>query len=81
VEGGKMDRAEFLEELTELLEVEEAVTVDTSFDGMEEYDSLAVMSLIVFIDENFDKTISGEELSNVKGVKELITLIGEDNIG
>ena len=76
-----MDRAEFLEELTELLEVEEAVTVDTSFDGMEEYDSLAVMSLIVFIDENFDKTISGEELSNVKGVKELITLIGEDNIG
>jgi acyl carrier protein len=75
-----MDRAEFLEELTELLEVEEAVTADTSFEGMEEYDSLAVMSLIAFIDENFDKTISGVELSNVKGVKELITLIGEDNI-
>jgi len=75
-----MHLAEFLEELTELLEVEEAVTLDTSFEGMDEYDSLAVMSLIAFIDENFDKTISGEKLSNVKGVKELITLIGEDNI-
>ena len=75
-----MDRAEFLEELTELLEVEEAVTDDTSFENMSEYDSLAVMSLIAFIDENFKKTVSGEELINIKNVKDLITLIGENHL-
>ena len=75
-----MDRAEFLEELTELLEVEEAVTDDTSFENMAEYDSLAVMSLIAFIDENFKKTVSGEELINIKNVKDLITLIGENHL-
>lgn len=75
-----MNQNEFLEELTELFETDDKVTLDTSLEYMEEYDSLAIMSLISFIDENFEITVSGEKLGNLKSITELISLIGEEKI-
>lgn len=71
---------EFLEELAELLEVEETVTLETSLEDMPEYDSLAIMALIAFIDDNFDMTVSGEKVGNLKTVSELVDIIGKDKI-
>ena len=42
--------------------------------------SLAVLSLIVFIDENFNKQISAAELKKVVTVNDLIVLIGTENL-
>ncbi len=75
-----MKLSEFLAELTEMLEVEEEVTAETSLEDMEEYDSLAIMSLIAFIDEKFDMTASGETLGELKTVADLISLIGPENV-
>ncbi len=71
---------EFLEELAELMEVDEALTVESSLADMEEYDSLAIMSLIAFIDDSFDMTVSGEKLGELQTVNDLISMIGTDNL-
>ncbi len=71
---------EFLEELTEILEIEETVNISTSLEDMDEYDSLAIMSLIAFFDERFEVEVSGEQLIEVKLVSDLISLIGSDKI-
>ena len=75
-----MERNEFFEELVEIFEVDEDITSETSLEEMEEYDSLAIMSLIAFIDENFEMTVSGEKLRELKTVTDLIALIGEERL-
>ena len=71
---------EFLEELAELMEVDNSLTPETSLSDMEEYDSLAIMSLIAFIDDNFNATFSGEKLAELKTVNDLISLIGREKL-
>ena len=75
-----MEGNEFFEELVEIFEVDEDITSETSLEEMEEYDSLAIMSLIAFIDENFEMTVSGEKLRELKTVTDLIALIGEERL-
>lgn len=75
-----MKRDDFLAELTELLEADDDITIDSALDEAEGFDSLAILSLVAMIDEHFDMIISGEELSKLKSVKGLISLIGEDKI-
>jgi len=71
---------DFLTELAELLEIDGSLTIETSLADMEEFDSLAIMSLIAFIDEAFDMTLSGEKLGECNVVSDLISLIGKDKI-
>jgi acyl carrier protein len=71
---------EFLEELTEIFEVDFTVNLDTSLENMAEYDSLAIMSLIAFFYEHFEIEVSGEQLVGVKRVSDLIILIGDDKL-
>ena len=75
-----MNVNKFISELKEILEVDEEITIDTSLENMDEYDSLAIMSLVAFIDENFDMTVSGESLGEIKTVSDLIALICPDKI-
>jgi len=75
-----MTKNDFLAELTEILEIDGELTTEAPLAGTDEYDSLAIMSLIAFIDEHFGLSFSGEKLGKVKTVKDLISLIGEENI-
>ncbi len=71
---------EFLDEITEILETDETVSIDTPLEGTDEYDSLAIMSLIAFFDDNFEMEVSGEQLVEIKLVSDLISLVGEDKL-
>lgn len=74
-----MKKNEFVEKLSEFCEFEnENFTIDTLFESINGYDSIAVMSIIAFIDENFKKKLNAEELRSISDFKSLITLIGED---
>ncbi|RKQ72206.1 acyl carrier protein [Litorimonas taeanensis] len=75
-----MELDKFLEELTEVLELDDTLTVESPLDEENGYDSLGVLSVIALVDENFGISLSGEVLSELKSVKELISLIGEDKI-
>jgi acyl carrier protein len=71
-----MEKTKFFEELKETLELDGEINEDTSIC----LSSLAILSLIVFIDENFGKQIKAAELKNVGVVNDIIILIGTENI-
>lgn len=73
-----MKKQDFVAELSELLEYDGNLTVDTNLAELEEYDSLAIMSLVALIFSKFKKKISGQSLANVTKVSVLIELIGND---
>ena len=46
-----------------------------------EFDSMASLLLIAFLDEKFSTSISQEQIKSIKSVSVIIDLIGEDNYG
>lgn len=72
-----MSKQELLEELQELLEFDGTLS-ETSM--LEEVDSMNLLSLMAFLDENFNIQKTAEELKKIKSVKGVIELIGKDNI-
>ena len=63
-----MTRDEFLVEMQDVLQTEEAFAVDTVLADLAEWDSLAVMATMAFLDRNF-----GVKLS-IADIKELNTI-------
>ena len=63
-----MTRDEFLIEMQDVLQTEETLTVDTVLADLAEWDSLAVMATMAFLDRNF-----GVKLS-IADIKELNTI-------
>ncbi len=72
-----MYKDEFIRKLAEIMEVDyQEIDVTTNLKELEEYDSLALIAIIAFIDENFAITIPADKLSTVTTVNTLIELIG-----
>lgn len=75
-----MKKQEFIDKLKQILEFEDQkVNEMTDLRDLEEYDSLSIISIIAFVDEEFEKKLSGEQLSEITTVKSLIELIGLDH--
>jgi acyl carrier protein len=66
-----MTKEEFLNTLSEVLE-EENLTETSSI----ELTSLQVLSVMMFVDENFGKRLKTNDLKNVKSIPDLISVIG-----
>ena len=65
----------FLPRLAEALEIDESsLTPDTLFDAID-WDSLAVISTIALVDEQFGVMIPGQDISECKGMSDLLLLI------
>ncbi|MFC1570094.1 acyl carrier protein [bacterium] len=75
-----MQKSEFYDILMDTLEIESVDAIDESTDltNLEEYDSLAVLSLIAMIDEHFSKRIAGTDFQKITTVKSLMDLIDSD---
>ena len=71
-----MNRQDFFRELQELFEMEDDLTDSSEL----EIDSLELLSLIVFLDENFSIQKTAEELKDISYVHDIINLVGEDNL-
>jgi acyl carrier protein len=67
-----MEKSRFFNELKETLELDGDINEKTSLN----ITSLAALSLIIFIDENFNKQISAAQLKKVATVNDLIELVG-----
>jgi len=75
-----MKTNEFLSLLEETLEMTEgSLSISTNLKNLEEYDSLAVLSIIAMIDENFGKSLSAQDFTNVTDVASLIEKIGKEH--
>lgn len=65
----------FKSEFAEIIDVDtDMVTPDLVLDD-NNWDSLAIVSTAALIDDEYDKIIDGEALTNCKSVKELMALI------
>ena len=63
--------------IEETLELDaNTLTEDTVLADVEEFDSMAKLSLIVLCDDEFGKKLSGEELRGFKTVKDILDFLG-----
>ncbi len=63
----------FIELFKETLEIDENnVDLDTVFRDLEQWDSLAFLSVIAMIDEEYDLVIEGNDFKDLKTVGDLI---------
>jgi len=67
-----MEKYLFFRELTDTLELDNIINETTNL----HLTSLATLSIIVFIDEKFDKQIKANDFKNVHSIKALMELIG-----
>jgi acyl carrier protein len=75
----KMKKTDFVKQLSEYCEFgNQNLTLDTNFKSIEEYDSLAVMSIIAFVDEKFKMKLTTIQLRQLKDFNSLISFIGLD---
>ena len=67
----------FLESLSEVFERDD-IKPDDKFRDYEEWDSMAYLSLIAMIDENYDIVIPGEEFANINKIIEIYNYINNN---
>ena len=72
-----MKKSDFFSELKDALIID-----DIEIDEKTEIHltSLATLSIIAFIDENFDKQVKASDIRNIHNVSDLISLIGIEYI-
>lgn len=63
--------------LEEMLEVEEgSLSTEMELEQIENWDSMAKLSLIVLMDEEFEKTLTGEDIKGFVLVQDIINYMG-----
>ena len=68
-----MELKEKLALIEEILDIEEgSLTPETMLADVEEWDSIAALSLIVMLDEKFEKTVSGAQIKALKSVNDIL---------
>jgi len=68
-----MNNPEKLALLEEMMELDEGTLVeDTELEGLPEWDSMAALSLIVLVDENFSKKLTAAQIKNFKTIKDIL---------
>lgn len=71
-----MTDAKKIEMLEEMMELEPGtLTPETQLSDVEEWDSIALISFIALMDDEFDKVIKGSVIKSQKTVADLIALM------
>ncbi len=73
---------EFIEKFAEVLELDETIHLnrDTEFRSLEQWDSIAYLSLIAMIDEEFGVVIDGKDFQKFKTLGDLIDFIASKRV-
>jgi len=75
-----MKKESFFEGLVECMEIDPVeLSEDTVFKQLEDYDSMAVMSIVAFADEKFGTVLAAEKLEKMVTVRDLMELIGMEH--
>lgn len=71
-----MDAKDFIEKFAEAIEADvQKITVDTKFRSLEEWSSLAVLSVIAMLDDEYDILIEGGDFRQLETIKDIIRFI------
>ena len=70
-----MNTDTFLEQMQETLEFEAELTLDTKFRELDEWTSLAFLSTIAMIDDEYDVVISANEFKSLETIADIVAAI------
>lgn len=72
-----MDINTFIEKFAEAIEIEDPsiITPETEFRNMDEWDSLTYLSVIAFLDEEFDLQIENAEFKKLKTIQDIFNKV------
>lgn len=71
-----MEIKEKINKIEEMLEIDEnTLSLETELDSLDEWDSVAILSAIVMLDEEFGKTVKGTDIKACKTVADFINLM------
>lgn len=73
-----MTKADFLQELMEIMMLDEELTADEELSSIEAYDSLTQLALLSLFEDELGKQIETTDLSELKTVGDLVVLAGFD---
>lgn len=71
-----MTRDEFLTEMQDVLQTEEELSFETVLEDLEEWDSLAVMATMAFLDKNFGIKTSMADYINMTTIEDIAAKAG-----
>lgn len=73
-----MTQEEKIALLEDMLELESgALAPETELSSIDEYDSMAKLSLIVLMDDEFSKKLTGEQIREFKTVQDILNFMGD----
>jgi len=73
-----MKTEDFFLRLQEDLELDGEVNGETNIKSLEEWDSMAAMTLIALVNEEFSISLNSDDIENITTVNSLIDRIGTD---
>ena len=71
-----MTRDEFIVEMQDVLQTESTVTAETSLADLAEWDSLAVMATMAYLDRNFGVKLSIADIKELKTIGDIAAKAG-----
>lgn len=72
-----MTKLELLEEIKETLQRDEDISFEMNLEDIEEWDSLANISMISLYDELFETIVTNNDLKSCKTVNDLVNLVSD----
>ena len=77
-----MDKAEFCRKLESILELEPgAIQPSTRLDGLEEWDSVSVITFIAMVDQDYGVSVPPKSITQCQTVEDLANLVAASNVG
>lgn len=72
-----MEIKDFIEKFVEAVEIEDAATctAETKFRDIEEWNSLAALSVIAMADEEYNVTLKGDDIRNAVTIEDLYNTV------
>lgn len=70
-----MDTTQFLDLMKDTLDLETELTLDTKFRELDEWDSLAYLSTIAMIDDEYDVVINANEFKTLETLADIVKAI------
>ena len=71
-----MNREEFLEEMQDVLQMEDELSFDMNLEDIEEWDSLAMMATMAFLNKEFGVKLGFSDLKNFKSIEDIAQKAG-----
>lgn len=72
-----MTKIELLEEIKETLQRDEEISLEMQLEDIEEWDSLASISMISLYDQLFQVVVTADKLKECKTINDLIELVSD----